>query len=376
MNKEMNIMYNSYLLVDLDRVRRNVGVILEGLPPGTQMIPVLKDDAYGLGVGPVARVLADIPQLRLFAVSQVGEGLALRRSGLDRDILVMGGTPSFLIPAALEHRLTVAVGRLGLLPVIGAEAAAGGIRARVQIKIETGLHRMGVMPGEELSALLEELRAWSPHVEVTGAFTHFADLENPGRTQRQLERFLQGTQQLADGGFPPALRHISASAASEYWPQYHLDGVRIGRRMYMDHPVRPLGDIQEVASWRSWITNVRFLRAGADLGYGGAFRLERDAAVATIGVGYGDGLNKALVDRHGPVLVGGRRVPLLACCMDQSFVDVTGVDNPMDQEVTLFGWDSQGRLLPSQEVALLVGQDEGCGLISALSGRVQRIYTK
>ena len=131
--------------------------------------------------------------------------------------------------------------------------------------------------------------------------------------------------------------HISASESSELFPQYALDAVRIGRRLYMDHPKKPLGSIQEVVSWRSYLTNVK--------------------------------------QRHAPVLVGGKRCPLLACCMDQCFVDVTGVeDAKVGDEITFFGYDSDGNFLSSQETANLIGDDEGCGLTSALMHRVARVF--
>lgn len=170
------------------------------------------------------------------------------------------------------------------------------------------------------------------------------------------------------------MRHISASAAHEQFPQYRLEGVRIGRRLYMDHPTAPTGRVSETATWRTWITNLRTLQAGAPLGYGGKVFLERDSTVATIAVGYGDGLSEELVQMHGPVLIGGQRARLMACCMDQTLVDVTGIPCRVGDPVTLFGWDEQGNLLPSQEVALLIGEDEGCGLTAQLSPRVARIY--
>jgi len=368
-------MNNSYLLVDLEQVRRNARTILASLPAGAGLIPVLKDDGYGLGQVPVGRALSSLPQVELLAVAHVSEGVALRQAGIQKEILIMGGVPSHLLPAAVEHRLTPAVGRLGLVPALAGLARSAGRRISVQIKIETGLHRIGLCPGGELEKLMDELRQAGDAVRVTGAFTHFADLSDQERTRRQYRDFLAGTEQLAAGGFPVPLRHVCASAASEYLPQFCLDGVRVGRRLYMDHPTAPLGNIREVASWRTWVTNLRRLRAGEAVGYGGRCTLEHDALVATIGVGYGDGLQQELCRVHAPVLVGGRRCPLLACCMDQAVVDVTGADCRVDDEVTLFGYDSRGNFLSSQEVALLIGDDEGCGLTAALTPRVARVYT-
>lgn len=115
-------------------------------------------------------------------------------------------------------------------------------------------------------------------------------------------------------------------------------------------------------------------RAGDRLGYGGAVTLEQDARIATVGVGYGDGLNQALAAVKAPVLIGGKRCRLLACCMDQCLVDVTGADCRPGDEAVFFGYDRFGNCLPSQEVALLIGGDEGCGLTAALSPRVVRTY--
>ena len=371
--KMNNLLNNSILSVDLKRVRQNVNTVLKELD-GAQLIPVLKNNAYGLGLETIGHVMEEFPQITTMAVAQVGEGAVLRQAGITRDILVLGGIPAHLLGAAVELDLTISIGRLELLPVLALLAKSMERQVKIQIKIETGLNRTGVAPGRELAQLLEEWRAAKGVFQVTGAFSHFADLSDQSRTQEQYRLFLQGVEQLQVGGMEIPMRHISASAAHEQFPQYRLEGVRIGRRLYMDHPTAPTGRVSETATWRTWITNLRTLQAGAPLGYGGKVFLERDSTVATIAVGYGDGLSEELVQMHGPVLVGGQRARLMACCMDQTLVDVTGIPCRVGDPVTLFGWDEQGNLLPSQEVALLIGEDEGCGLTAQLSPRVARIY--
>lgn len=371
----MNItMNNSYILVDMNRLRANVRSILDELPPDTALIPVLKDNAYGLGLEPVGRLMMEFPQIRMMAVSHVSEGAALRQCGFRGDILVLGGVPGFLLPLAVEQDMTLAAGRLELVPRLAQLAQEQGKRAKIQVKIETGLHRIGLLPGPELEQLAQQLNQAGDRVRVTGAFTHFANLDDWERTLQQYHAFQAGTAQLERSGIRIPMRHISGSEASELFPQFRLDAVRIGRRLYMDHPTKPLGTIQEVASWRTFITGIRPLKAGDQLGYGGRCVLDHDAVIATIGVGYGDGLNPALADCQAPVLVGGRLGRLMACCMDQSMIEVTEIDCGLDDEVTLFGYDGQGNLLPSQQVALLIGGNEGCGLTSGLSARVERIY--
>lgn len=368
------ILHNSYLELDTDVLRGNVRAILRELPAGTKLIPVLKDDAYGMGMVEVARVLALFPELDCLAVAHVSEGVTLRREGIRQDILVMAGALESQLAAVVDYDLTLAIARTELIAPLAARAAAHGKCARVQLKLETGLHRIGVAPGEELTALIGELKAAGDAVEVTGAFSHFAEPANAARCAEQTEIFLAGKAQLEAAGIALPQCHISGSETTELFPQYAMDAVRVGRRLYMDHPTAPRGNIREAVSWRGCITSVHLRRAGETLGYGGAFRLTRDTLVATLGVGYGDGLNESLVACGAPVLVRGQQCPLLACCMDQSFADVTAVHAEVGDEVTFFGCDRAGNFLSSQEMANRIGANEGCGLTSALSARVSRVY--
>ena len=367
-------MNNSYIILNTQILRENIRAILGELPGQSTLIPVLKDDAYGLGLTQVSKVFMEFPEIQTLAISHASEGVELRRANWKGNILVLGGIMGFLLPLAVEHDLTLTVGRLGLIPKLAEAARTQGKQVTVQVKIETGLNRIGLLPGAEVEQLIAELREASDCVTVTGAFSHFADVSDTQRIQQQYNSFLAGVTQLEEAGIPVPMRHLCGSAGLELCPQYALDGVRVGRRLYMDHPTQPTGRIREVASWRTYITNIRRLKAGAQLGYGGNCGLSRDTVIATIAVGYGDGLNEALADCQAPVLVNGQRAKLLCCCMDQSMVDVTGIPCQVDDEVTLFGYDSHGNLLSSQEVSLLIGENEGCGLISDLSPRVARIY--
>lgn len=373
MQNAMNIMNNSYLHIDMNIFRKNMNTLLASLPAGVQLIPVLKDDAYGLGLGRMAAAAAEFDTVRRVAVAHVSEGLALRQQGFEKDILVLGSALPFQLPAAVAAGLELAAGSAEFVSALDAAAAQTGRRARVHVKIDTGLHRIGAEPGDELAALAEALRR-AGHIDAVGVFSHFADTDNEAASRAQYARFMRGTAQLEQAGFTGLLRHICSSASYEQYPEYALDAVRIGRAMYMDSPDGVSHGIEEAVTWRSYITAVKQRRAGDSLGYGGACRLAHDANIATIGVGYGDGLNEALCRVHADVLIGGKRCALLACCMDQCFADVTGIDCVPGDEVTFFGHDGQGNFLPSQEVAALIGSDEGCGLTSALSPRVARIY--
>lgn len=375
MHSAVNNMNNSYLYVDIDILRKNIRTILSSLPEGTQLIPVLKDDAYGLGIKRIAQAIAEFDCIRCIGVAHVSEGLALRSYGCELDILVMGSALPFQLPAAINAQLILAAGTAEFVRVLDSTAQALDITARVHIKIDTGLHRLGVEPGAELDELIGELKA-AKRVRAEGVFSHFADTVNTAFSVHQYEEFQKALAQLSSAGFSKLLRHISSSASHELFPEYALDAVRIGRGLYMDSPDHVCHGIEEMVTWRTFVTAIKNRHAGDGLGYAGAFHLEHDARVATIGVGYGDGLDMNLCRVHAPVLIAGHECPLLACCMDQAFADVSGVDCAVGDAVTIYGYDGRGNCLTSQDQSLLIGGDEGCGLTSELSLRVARVYSE
>ena len=370
MNKQMN---NSYIEVNMQTLLDNARTIIRSLGEGTKLIPVLKDDAYGLGLVPVAKQLCILHEIDTIAVSHVSEGLELRSAGLDSDILIMASVLPFQMEEAVSKGLTLACGRLGLVSELADTAGKLGKKAHIHIKIDTGLHRIGI-EAEELDSFIAELLACGEHVQVDGAFSHFSDSSKAELSRREHEIFCTAVETLEAAGITIPMRHMASSASSESSPEYNMDAVRIGRRLYMDNPAAPLGNIKELASWRSYITNIKPRHAGDSIGYGDGVKLERDSLIATVGIGYGDGLNQDLVKIKAPLLVNGKTAHYAACCMDQCMIDVSGIDCTVGDEVCFFGYDGSGAFLSSQEVAAMVNEDEGCGLTSALSSRVARVY--
>ena len=368
-------LYNSYLLINTSRLRANIRSILASLPAGAELIPMLKCNAYGFGLAYMAKLVSEFPSIRMVAVAQVLEALELRRCGFERKILVTGAAASSAQRrAAIENGVTLTAYSSSFIRLLNADAGFLGKPADVHIKINTGLNRLGFSPGADLddgAAALRECR----FVRSSGVFSHFSELEAPasGEAEEQYALFTNAVAQLQAAGIEPGLRHICASAAFEFHPEMALDAVRIGRRLYYDNPIRPDGGVAEAASWRAVITDVRLRRAGSRLGYGNGLTLEKDTKTAMLGIGYGDGLFQELVSAHAPVLVNGHRARLLCCCMDQCFVDVSGIDCSPGDEATLFGQDSFGELLPAQDIAALM-HDEACTITAALGPRVDKIY--
>ena len=368
--------FNSYLYIDTARLRGNIESIIASLPSGSQLIPVLKCNAYGFGASVVAKITEDFPAIKTVALAQVSEGIELRREGIDKGILITGAaaTEAQRI-AAIENTMTLTAYSSDFIRTLADTARKLGKTAAIHIKINTGLNRLGFRPGEELADGIAALKDNLDALRVTGCFSHFTEMEKPDETDtaKQYAEFMAAVDQLRSAGITPGLLHICASAGYEFHPEMALDAVRIGRRLYYDNPVRPDGGVHEAASWRAVITDVQLRKAGQTLGYGEGYALDRDTHVARLGIGYGDGLFKRVVDAGAPVLVNGKRAKLITCCMDQCFLDVSGIPCVPGDEATLFGFDSAGTLLPAQEVASLMN-DEACTLTAALGPRVARIY--
>ncbi|MBR6522362.1 MAG: alanine racemase [Oscillospiraceae bacterium] len=374
-------LFNSYLEVDLSVVADNYRSILSTLPEGTELIPVIKCNAYGIGALQVAHALNKVGGVKTFALAQIREAVELREAGFTQQLIVMGGFPLHQIPAALENDITLTVFRPETAAAIDAEAAKQGKTANVQIKIETGLNRIGARPGEELDALARALKNL-PNIHVAGAFTHFLEGEIPESelAYKQLELYLGGVKQLEDAGIHIPKRHICNSGASDWFKDAYLDAVRIGRRLYMDsrdHPLSPdaPGVVREAVSWRTSIINLRTVEVGETVGYDRIFTAQRPTTVATICIGYGDGLYEQFVKAGSPVLVNGESACYIGICMDQSFIDVTGIDCAIGDEVTIFGKSTGGAAISAQALAATVGH-EGVYFTSLLSPRVERRYIK
>lgn len=373
--------YNSYVEIDFSKVCKNIQTIETELGPRVQVIPVLKCDAYGLGLVPAAQAIATGTGVRMFAVAQVGEAALLREAGIGQDILVLSGAPQAHFPLAMELGIQLCAYSVQMIEALGAEAARQGRKTQVQLKIDTGLNRLGPHPGEELAQVLEALKR-QPWLEVTGAYSHFVDGEVHGSplARQQLALYRQALHQVEAAGFPAPLRHLSASGATDWLPEAHFNAVRIGRRLQMDCPgIACMSDtptrIEEAASWRAQIVHLRPVRPGDTVGYDGAFRVEQPGTVAVISVGYGDGLDERMGPARAPLLVGAEGHPAryLSVCMDQAVVDVTGIPCRVGDEVTVFGHASGGAFLSAQKAAASLGH-EGVYLTSRLGLRVERRY--
>ena len=362
---------NAYLQVDLQTLKNNIEQIRREIGPGTKLIPVLKGNAYGLGAVRLAHYLDGLGGFDAFAVSHVSEGTELRQAGILQQILVMSLPLDFQVEEAVANNLVITLGSFHQFPVLQAAAKKAGKRIPVSLKADTGLHRIGFVP-EETDQLIAALKETADCLDIRDTFSHFSD-NSEEQISLQSARFQTFTEKLRSAGIDPGLCHMASSASLESGRDVLFDAVRIGRRLILDNPDNPTGKIREAVSFRAFLTDVRNRRAGDTLGYDRRVTLDRDTRIGVLSIGYGDGLDPALVRAKAPVLVNGVRASLCACCMDQSFVDLGDIPCEAGDEVTLFGYDRTGTLLPAQEIASLIGC-EGCDLTARMTERVERVY--
>ncbi len=341
------------LQIDLEAIRRNAARLAALVAPAS-LAAVVKANAYGHGLVPVAQALAG--GVARFCVYELGEALALRDAGLTDPILVLGPVRREDLDAAHAANIAVTVWNLDF-----ARRAAATLRRRrtplaVHAKVDTGAARLGFRP-EEARASIAALRE-TPELTLEGCYTHLASSEDldEGFTSLQHRRFSEAI----DGVLPPeTIRHMAASAAAMMWPETRLDMVRVGIALYGVWPsresrlflqsraIRGLHDgdptaglLEPAITWTAPIVALREIGHGEPVGYGCTWRAAHPSRIATLPLGYAEGLDRGLSNR-GSVLVGGRRCPIVGrICMDMCMADVTEVlDAHVGQQATLLGRD-------------------------------------
>lgn len=327
--------------IDLGALRQNYRSIKSCIRGGARLCAVVKADAYGHGAVECAKVAVG-EGADYLAVATIGEAVELREAGFTEPILLLG----LILPEEAEpvvrYGITQAVCELPLAEALSAEAGRQGKRARVHLKVETGMGRIGARP-ENIAGLAAEI-AKLPHIEVEGIFSHFATADSRDKTfaGEQLRRFLSACEAVKARGVQPKLRHIAESAAILEMPEAHLDMVRAGVIQYgmwpseeVTHPI----ELRPVMKLCARVVFLKDMHPGETIGYGRAWQARRESRIATLPLGYADGYIRAYGAAGAEVLIRGRRAPLAGrVCMDQVMVDVTDIPGIREGDTAvLFG---------------------------------------
>jgi alanine racemase len=359
-------MRSTWVEVDLDAVRHNVRTLK---PEGTELMAVVKADAYGHGDIAVARAALDAGA-RWIGVALVEEGIRLRDAGIEAPILVLSEFPPGSEPPAIAAGLTPSLYTEGALERLA--EAASGLEIGVHVKVDTGMHRVGVYPPEATKAFVD--RVASHGLRLEALWTHYASSsEDEKTTLEQLEGFLAVVEEVQAAGYAPTLLHTANSGATILYPETHLDLVRTGIAMYGLGPAPGVADgleLRPALTWRSTVAMTKRLPAGERVSYGHRYRLERDANVATVPVGYADGYPRILSSR-ADVLIRGHRCRVAGnVTMDQLIVDCGDLPVESGDDVVLLG--RQGEETVSAEELARHAETIGYEIVTGIGARVPR----
>lgn len=350
-------MPSSWVEIDLGALRHNYHQVLARLGPGTSVVGVVKSDAYGHGMVPVARELVECGATHL-AVSKYWEAGELRRNGIGLPILVLLGLEPEEVEEAVRWKVRPVVFRLDHARRISEAASRLGMPAPVHIKVDTGMGRLGV-PADRFHEFLKAFKTL-PGIVLEGLLSHFAvaDEADKSYSEIQVRNFRQALETAAGMGLEIPYAHISNSAGILDLPHAHFQLVRPGIMLYGSapsvepaHPARLL----PVMTFKSRILQLKEVPAGHPIGYGRTHVTQGPARIATVPVGYDDGYSRLLSNR-GSVLVRGRRAPLAGrVSMNMITLDVTHIpDAQEDDEVVLLGAQGDARI-SAEELADLCG---------------------
>lgn len=363
--------------IDLDCLTANYRAIQVHAAPAAVM-PILKANAYGHGLVEVARHMERLGAPYL-GVAFLEEGILLREAGVTTPILVMGGIIGNQVPLFLEHDLTLTASSVEKLGQIEDAARQMGVRAKVHLKIDTGMERIGVHYYS--AADLLEASLAGEHFEVEGIFSHFAnsDTADQSYSHLQLDRFNGVLDFYEQRGLPrPPLRHMANSAAIAGFRPSHLDMVRAGILLYGVYPsadVPRTVEVRPALSWKSRVVFFKVVMPGHPVSYGSTWQSDHPVRVVTVPVGYGDGYFRSMSGR-AEVIIRGRRYPVVGrVCMDQVMVNIEWETAYNGDEVILIGQAESGAAITVEELADWAGTIPW-EILTNVNTRVPRVYRR
>ncbi len=366
-----NEKFSTWAEIDLAAIENNVRLLVQSTE--AQIMAGLKANAYGHGVIPVSQAVRRAGATWC-GLARVEEAMELRYAGYDGPILVLGFTAPGRVRSLIEADVAMAVWSEAQLEAFALAASEVGKPARVHLKVDTGMSRLGI-PAEKALKLAGRIEQ-QQGVDFEGVFTHFAraDEPDPGPTIEQERALRLVVERLEEAGLRPPLVHAANTAASLTRPSSHLDMLRVGIAIFGLHPspdCRLPEGFQPAMAWKSQLSQVQRLPKGRGVSYGHEYVTRKTERIGTVPVGYADGFRRV---SGNVVLIGGRRVPVVGrVCMDQISLQLDGVaDAQVGDEVVLFGEQGSERIRAGEVAERwgTINYEVVCGL----SPRVRRIY--
>lgn len=374
-----NEYYRVYASIDLDAIYDNVKNLKANTKDGTKVIAVIKTDGYGHGAVPIAKTVDEL--VWGYAVATCDEGQILRENGITKPILILGYTHPSQFEILVNEDIMAAIYDIEDAKQLSDVAHKLGKKAKVHIKIDTGMSRIGFSVSEQS---IEEIVTISKleGIEINGIFTHFfaSDEIDKKRAYKQYEKFNYVIDKLKENGMEIPVKHCSNSAAIIDMPDVNMDCVRAGIALYGMYPSEEVDKskvlLKPAMSIKSHIIHLKELEAGVGIGYGATFVTTAKTKVATVPVGYGDGYKRSLSNK-GYVIIRGQKAPIIGrVCMDQFMVNVTDINDVEKGDlVTLLGKDGDCEIT-AEEMASIAEGTFNYEIVCDVGKRVPRVFVR
>lgn len=369
--------YRAYVTINLDAIYDNVVNLGKCIKKDTGIVAVIKADGYGHGAVPVAQTIDEL--VSAYAVATIDEAENLRKHEICKPIYVIGYTHESQLARMIDEDIRPTVFTREMAKAVSDVAAKLGKTAKIHIKVDTGMSRIGFKPDSDSIEIITEISEM-PNVEIEGIFTHFATADEKDKTKahRQLEIFSCFIEELEKRGVHIPVKHCSNSAAILEMPEANMNQVRAGIAIYGLYPSDEVDKASAVLTpalgLKSHVVYVKEIEEGTAVSYGGTFVADRRMKIATIPVGYADGYRRSLSNK-GYVLIKGKRAPILGrVCMDQFMVDVTDIEDVnKDDEVVLIG-RSGDEEITVEKMAEIAGDTFNYEIICDIGKRIPRVF--
>lgn len=375
----MNQYYRVHAVIDLDAICHNINEVKRVVGPEVKVMPVIKADGYGHGAVPIAKELNKIG-VDAFAVAILEEGITLRNHGIQQPIVILGYTSEYQYSSLIQYEIEPTVFCYEMAESLSKIASALGKDAKVHIKLDTGMNRIGFKPTKESLEVVKKISKL-PNIKIEGIFTHFACADEVDKTsaKKQKAEYDKFIGWLLEEGIDIPVKHVSNSAAIIDMDDWRMDMVRSGIITYGLYPSEEVAknvlELRPALELKTHIVHIKEIEAGEGISYNHTFITKRKTKVATIPVGYADGYPRALSSK-GRVLIRGQYAPIIGrICMDQFMVDVTEIENiSVMDDVTLIGMDGN-RQISVEEIANITGTIN-YEIVCDISKRVPRVYIR
>lgn len=376
--QEKGSYYRVQAKVDLNAIRHNLQEIKANINSNTKLMVMIKADAYGHGAVPLAKIIGDSTLVDAYGVAIIEEAIELREAGVTKPILILGYTPKEQYELVVAYDVAQTIFQYEMAEALSEEAVKQNKIARLHIKVDTGMSRIGFADTQESIETIKRI-AKLPNIEMEGLYSHYARADEMDRkaTEDQFDRYEKFVQELEKENIHFPIKHIANSAGIIEFPEAYCNMVRCGIATYGIYPSdmvhKDLVKLLPAMELKTHVIYVKDVEAGVGISYGATYVTDRKRRIATIPVGYADGYSRNL-SNCGKVIIHGQYAPVVGrICMDQFMVDVTDIPGVKQGDtVTLLGRDADAYI--SAEELAEWSHSFAYELVCTVGKRIPRVY--